>query len=196
MKEGARGRKEGRNEGRKVFELLSCIACMPEWTWDREQGAIWRVVEEKMRVEPEGGEERERETEREGLMMNGWRTGMRGGAAWKSIYGARSRSEDDETLIKVNELPELPANPLSHSVRRQKEGERRREGGGWKFDWTGEKLDNPAVALVQGWLMSPFQAQVVMRLHERPHAAIISGSYKCLACAHFFGHTFMIIFQN
>lgn len=37
------------------------------------------------------------------------------------------------------------------------------EGGGeagWKFDWTGEKLDNPAVALVQGWLLSQFRVQV------------------------------------
>lgn len=38
-----------------------------------------------MRGEPEGGEERERERGREmgegGLMMNGWRTGMRDGAA-------------------------------------------------------------------------------------------------------------------
>lgn len=31
---------------------------MLEWTRDREQGAIWRVVEEKMRGEYYGGEER------------------------------------------------------------------------------------------------------------------------------------------
>lgn len=58
---------------------------MPEWTRERERGGlwVWRVVEEKMRGEPEGGRrgEKGREMERGGLMMNGWRTGMRDGAA-------------------------------------------------------------------------------------------------------------------
>lgn len=53
---------------------------MLEWTRDREQGAIWRVVEEKMRGEAYGGEERAGGREG-GPVMNGRRTGMRDGAA-------------------------------------------------------------------------------------------------------------------
>lgn len=53
----------------------------------RAEGAKWRVVEEKMRGEPEGGggaRDRKREIAAAGggvLMMNGWSTGMRDGAA-------------------------------------------------------------------------------------------------------------------
>lgn len=60
--------EEGRNEGRKVFELLSCI-CLSGHETESGGGEIWRVVEEKMRGEPEGGRGerwKERGREREG----------------------------------------------------------------------------------------------------------------------------------
>ena len=63
------------------------------------------------------------------------------------MYAARSRSEDDETLIKVNELPELWANPPVTPCQRDTRGEREH---GWKFDSGGEELGNPAVALFHG----------------------------------------------
>lgn len=49
--------KEKEEEGRKESVWI-IILYMLEWTRDREQGAIWRVVEEKMRGEAYGGEER------------------------------------------------------------------------------------------------------------------------------------------
>ena len=45
-------------------------------------------------------------------------------------YGARSRSEDDETLIKVNELPELPGSPPVTLCQETERGERGGGGGG------------------------------------------------------------------
>lgn len=64
-----------------MFELLSCICLSGHETESR--GAIWRSVEEKMRGEPEGERKKEiwEEPGRGGPMMNGWRTGMRDGAA-------------------------------------------------------------------------------------------------------------------
>lgn len=61
-KEG--GRKEAGGKRREVKKdwrkesVWIIILYVLEWSWDREQGAIWRVVEEKMRGEPEGRERR------------------------------------------------------------------------------------------------------------------------------------------
>lgn len=95
-------RRRRRREGRKVFELLSCICSSGHETESR--GRFGELLKKRWEVRPTVG----RREQEGGPVMNGRRTGMRDGAAWKSIYGARSRSEDDETLIKVNELPELP----------------------------------------------------------------------------------------
>lgn len=82
-------------------------------------------------------------------MMNGWRTGDERRSSMKECvaYGARSRSEDDETLIKVNELPELPGKPPV-TLCQETEGGRQQE----EEEEGGKLTEEERSWLIQRWL--------------------------------------------